>query len=234
MSNSTLTVIDTKDSPGRKAWVQQFNQYRGLNGATFKSAAQLIWNDWNTSDNVFFELLPNPEALLFSLLTYVPDRAAPPAVGASPMPIKWNDTPIYDSISNDWNNVHIWTCADWQTWHEELEIHYESTRIANGIWKSAWLHEDNECIALGILCPDTSWCRYDCDFVKYFASKDMEVGNLFSNAVCDLSNVVLNLTETAETASETAKKTSKFISNSLPWAAGLGIIYGGAKLYKAF
>lgn len=234
MNNLNLTIIEQKYDQGRKFWVQQFNQYRGLNNATLISAGQLIWNDWSTPDNVFFELLPNLESLLFSLLTYIPNRAASPVVSSAPVPIQWNDTPSYETVSNRWNNVYIWNCADWQAWHEALEVHFKSTTTANGIWKSAWLHGDNECIALGIICPDTSYCRYDCDFVQYFASKNMAIGNLFSNAVCDLSNVVLNLTETVETTSESVKKTSKFISDSLPWAAGLGIMYGGAKLYKAF
>lgn len=227
-----LTIIDSKDTPSRKVWLERFNQYRAVN--SFKDAAQLIWNDWNAEDNVFFKLLPNPESLVFSLLTFVPNRADLPNVSNNPTPIKWNDAPSYDTFYNLYNSIHAWNCADWQAWHEALEVHYQSTTTANGIWKSAWLHEDNYCFALGqFICPKTSNCRYDCDFVEYFASKDMNIGNLFSNVTCDLTNVILNLTESAENISEGVKETSETVSNLLPVAAFAIIGYGGIKLYKA-
>lgn len=230
MSDPILNIVDTRNSPGRNAWAKQFNLYRSNN--TFIDAAQLIWDDWNTQGNVFFELLPTPEALLFSLLTYVPDRVDIPIINNSPTPIKWNDTPIYDTLTNAYYGVYRWNCADWQAWHEALELHFESTTTANGIWKSAWLHEDNECIALGVLCPDTSYCRYDCDFVKYFASKGMTIGNIFSNTVCDLSSIVLNIVETVDNVTQGVNNTTKTVSNMLPWVAGAAVLYGGSKIYK--
>lgn len=228
MSDSILTTVDKVNTPGRKTWVQQFNQYRANH--PFIDAVRLIWDDWNTSDNIFFEVLPNPESLTFSLLTYIPDRAAAPVVSAAPVPIKWNDPPIYDTYSNAWNGIYTWNCADWRAWHVALETHFQSTKKANGIWESAWLHDDNYCILLGSYgCPQTSTCRGDCDFVKYFASKDMTIGNLFSNVVCDLSNVVLNLTETVVSASDGVKNTAKTISTLLPIVA---VGYGVSKIYK--
>lgn len=232
MSDPILTIIDSKDAPARKVWVQNFNQYRSNN--SFKDAAQLIWDDWNTQGNVFFELFPTPEALIFSLVTYVPQRVDLPLVSAAPTPIKWNDTPSYDTFYNLYHSIYVWNCADWQAWHEALEAYYQSTTTANGIWKSAWLHEDNYCFALGqFICPVTSNCRYDCDFVEYFASKGMEIGNLFSNTVCDLSNIILNLTESAQNVSQGVKDTTKTVSKLLPFAAVAVIGYGGTKLYKA-
>ena len=233
MSNPQSTT-NKEDAPKRKDWVLQFNQYRATN-TTFMGAAQSIWNDWNTAGNIFFELLPNPEALIFSLLTYVPDRAVSPVISATPaplLPIKWNDAPIYDTFSNAYDGIYAWNCANWQSWHEALEEHYQSTTTANGIWKSAWMHEDNECIVLGTLCPDTSYCRYDCDFVEYFASKNMTVGNLFSNIYCDLSSIVLNLVETIDNVSQGVNNTTKTVAAILPWAAGAGILYGASKIYK--
>jgi hypothetical protein len=233
MSDPILTVVDIKDTPDRKAWVQNFNQYRASN--SFIDAAQLIWNDWNTQGNVFLELLPTPEALLFSLLTYVPERVDLPIISAPPTPIKWDDTPIYDTFSNYWDGVYTWNCADWQAWHVALETHFGSTSTANGLWKSAWLHDDNYCIVLGSFgCPKTSNCRYNCDFVKYFASKDMEIGNVFSNGYCDLTSIVLNIIETVDNVTQGVNNTTKTVSNLLPWAAGAGILYGGVKIYKAF
>lgn len=234
MENQILTLMPSaKDAPRRKDWAKQFNDYRST--LSFAQAAQKIWNDWNTPGNIFLEVLPSPEALIFSLATYIPSRSDLPNISQGPIPIKWNDTPVYDTATNVYNGVYTWNCADWKAWHQALETHFQSTIKANGIWESAWLHDDNYCWLLGaFVCPKTSNCRYDCDFVKYFASKDMNIGNLFSNVTCDLSNIILNIVETVDNVSQGVNNTTKTVSTLLPWAAGLGIAVGAAKIYKAF
>lgn len=230
MSNLSIAP-DNRSIPGRKNWAIKFNSYRAQN--SFVQAVQLTWNDWNQASNPFLKMLPNPEALIFSLGTYIPNRADLPMISIAPVPIKWDDSPIYDTATNAWNNVYTWNCADWKSWHLALETHFGSTSTANGIWESAWMHDDNHCLFISqIFCPKTANCRYDCDFVKYLASKDIEIGNLFSNVTCDLSSVVKNVVETVNNVSQGVNNTTAVVSSAAPWVVGGLIAYGGSKIYK--
>lgn len=212
-----------------KSWTKQFYDY--WRATDIKQAARKIWDEWQDNSNIYFPLLPNPEALMFSLLAYTPPRGEGTTVANTPKVIQWDDAPIYDTISSNWYDLDIWNCADWQMYHQALEEHYKSTNKANLLWKSAWLHEDNYCFITGIaVCPNTSYCRYDCDFVEYLASKGMEVGQLVSNIYCDLSSVVLNVTEAAENATDGINQISKYA----PYVVGGTLLLaGGAKLLKS-
>lgn len=202
-------------------WVSLFNQYRA--STDLSTASLRIWDDWKSADNPYFDVLPNPEALIFRLLTHIPNRATDNSIATAPPThqlITWSDSPIYDTSANRLAGLNTWNCAQWQRWHQELDKKY-GTYDANGIWTAAWLHEDNWCYAyIMIDCPKTEICRYDCDFVRYLASKDIEVGNMFSNLLCDLSGVVLNITQTAEDTTKTVKTVTPLIVVGLTLAAG--------------
>ena len=212
-------------------WVQKFNTYRANN--TWQQAVDLIWKEFNVPGNLFGEILPTIDALIFNLITVTPGRAK--IAIELPRFISWNDAPIYDTSNNWWNNITPWTCADWKQYHQALETHFKSTQKANALWESAWGHPDNECLfAYSFGCPDTSYCRYDCDFVEYFASKQIEIGNTLSNTTCDLSNVVLdivntagNIVSTAENITEAAASTANTLGKIAPLAIGAGILYKG-------
>ncbi|WP_299368320.1 hypothetical protein [Winogradskyella sp.] len=194
--------------PVRKDWVKRFYQYRSQND--FVTSAQMIWTDWTAGDNPFFELLPNVDALIFSLATYVPDRNLNfPNLGNTnySQNMRWNSTPVYDTTYNWWNSIPPWTCADWKEWHRQLEMHFEDTYKANAIWEAAYESDDNKCLTIWLVssCPSGLHCRSDCDFVEYFASKDIQIGNFFTNTTCDITNIATNIVETVEQTSENAK-----------------------------
>ena len=230
MSNGNVSVLP-KDfgSLSIKDWVLDFNAYRSTNNPG--DAVQLIWNDWAVEENPFFNILPNAPALLFALLCFVPNKDDGSAIGNVPTGMAWDDPPLYDTNENALYNITPWNCADWKLWHMELEHHYGDTYKANAIWESAWQHEDNWCSYV-ISCPITEWCRYDCPFVKYLASKDIEIGNLMSNVYCDLSGIVLNIVRSVGNITEGIEKTSKVVSKILPWAAMGLIAWGGYKFLK--
>jgi len=223
-------MLPTKEITERtiRDWVVLFNQYKSTSGLSI--AATRIWDDWNTADNPYFDVLPNPEALIFRLLTYIPDRADNynNSIASAPNDhefITWSDAPIYDTPANRLAGKNTWHCIHWQRWHQELDKKY-GTYNANFLWQAAWNHEDNWCYAyVAINCPKTEICRYDCDFVRYLASKGMEVGNMFSNLVCDLSGIVLNITEAVEDTTKTVKTT-------VPLAIGGLTLMAGAKIYN--
>lgn len=214
-------------------WVRQFNHYQ--NNRIFAEAVQLIWDDWNNSSNPFFELLPNVDSLIFALVTHQANRATEPIneplqIAGPPQAVAWNDAPIYDTISNAWNGLIEWSCATWKHWHVALETHFKDTKKANAIWEVAWQHPDNAC-AWGV-CPDTQYCRYDCDFVEYFATKGIDIGNTVSKSLCDLSSVVLNIVSAADNLSEGIKDSTNTLKNIAPFATIGLVFWGGNQLYK--
>lgn len=207
-----------------KDWVLNFNTYRQTN--SLAESVDLIWNEWDMADNPYFSLLPNVESFIFSLLVFVPSRDDLSVISQVPAAIAWDDAPIYDTMTNAYYSVTSWNCADWKAWHQALEVNFGDTYEANAIWESAWENDDNYCSFLGVMiCPDTDWCRYDCSFVEYLASKDIDIGNLLSNTTCDLSAIVLNIVKTVKNVSEGVKTISSFI----PWAGAAAIIWGGYK-----
>jgi hypothetical protein len=206
-------------------WTRLFNQYK--KSFSFENSIQKMWTDWNVRSNPYLKLLPNIDSLIFAISTFKPNRATGAAIANTVETITWSDAPVYDTLSNSWNNITPWNCATWRYWHEALEKHYNSTKKANAIWEVAWSHPDNECYVTGILlCPGTSHCRYDCSFVEYFASKEIEIGNILSNTTCDLSNVISNIVEAAESTTNTVKTVAPLVTTGL-------IIYGGNRIYQA-
>lgn len=209
-----IVIIQEFADLKRKDWVAHFNSLRENN--SFNDAARQVWYDFNVEGNPYLRIFKNPEALLFSILTYIPNRAEGERIGTPPgTTIAWNSQPIYDTFSNYWNNIDGWTCRDWQNWHIALEAHYGDTYLANAVWESAWNHTDNQCyLASVLLCPQTAHCRYDCDFVEYIASKDMPIGNILSNTYCSVTNIALNIIRTVENVSDAtviATDTAKYI-----------------------
>lgn len=214
----------------RKDWVVYFNSLRENN--SFSDAARQVWTEFNVVGNPYLRLFKSPEALLFSILTYIPNRAdeGGERIAAPGNSISWNSQPIYDTFANYWNNIDGWNCRDWENWHRALEVYYGDTYLANAVWESAWWHADNQCyLASVLLCPQTDDCRYDCTFVEYIASKDMPIGNIFSNTYCSVTNIALNIVRVVENISDAAviaTDTAKYI---FPVVA-VGLI--GVGLYK--
>jgi hypothetical protein len=180
-----------------KDWYAYIN-FLSASGMDKVAAIDFAWNQFNIPTNPILEYIPNK--LAFIVRVGQGERIEPmykvEVAGISGFVINWDSQPIYDTFDNSWSGVEAWSCQDWITWHTKLEQHYNNTQLANQAWLSAWQASDNQCWFLGqIGCPDTSYCRYDCEnFVEYLASKGIDIGNLISNVSCDLSNVVLNLT----------------------------------------
>ncbi len=211
----------------RKDWATHFNSLRETN--SLRDAAMTLWDEFNVEGNPYLLVLTSPEALLFSILTYIPNRAEGERIGSPPGTlIEWDSAPVYDTVSNYWNNIDGWNCTDWKNWHIKLEQHYGDTYTANAVWESAWLHEDNHCLVAAVLfCPQTDHCRYDCDFVEYLASKDIGIGNLVSNVYCDLTNIVLNIVRTAVNVTQTAVTISETTKQAVPLVA-IALLGAGA------
>jgi len=199
------------------------------------TVAQNLFDYWNVEQNPYRMLFNSPPALLAGLIVNTPISAAaapvsapalptigqPPTTGSGNFTITWDSVPVYDSLYNDWYNIDVWTCADWQLWHYRLEQRYESTFVANQIWLDAWNNESNSCWFLGAIgCPDSSYCRIDCDFVEYLASKGLDIGNIISNTTCAVYNITMNIVGTVEDISTGLSNTGKIAQFLIPVALG--------------
>lgn len=181
------------------------------NGGDILLAIKTVYDFWNQPDNPMRLNIESADAMLFRIAQA--SQTINQTAGIGSAQVEWNSTPVYDTFDNWWNGVpDIWTCADWKVWHQKLEQHFNNTYQANQVWEQAWSAPDNQCWVLGAFgCPDTSYCRYECDFVEYLASKEVNIGNLFSNTVCDLSQVVSNITGSVVNVSSGLKTASYFI-----------------------
>jgi len=237
-------LVDQQDKERlnyRRLWAIAWHDLLYKYGAS--DALQMLWDAWNTKENVFFSLFPSKEALLMIVATYIPNRGEDLLEDkevieiGQPTIIRWDSTPIYEdlycifSCSNDY-----WTCADWEAWHKALDAKF-GTYKANDIWLAAWQAPENQCLLLASMgCPDTDFCRVNCDFVEYFYSKGITIGNVLSNVYCDLSNVVMDITQVtsnvtgaAGNLSDGIQQTSSVLGNLLPLGA---LIVGGYFVYN--
>lgn len=226
---SDIVLIVELAEQKRANWAERFNYLRE-NNATLPEAAAQLWDEFNVEGNPYLYILPSPQALFFSLLTYIPNRTEVTRIASGPTPITWNSTPIYETLSNWWNSVPVWTCTEWENWHRALEQHYGDTYAANSVWEQAWNHPDNQCNWLG--CPQTSLCAFDCSFVEYLASKDIDVSNLLSSTTCALTNIVLNIVQTAENVTETVVTVSNATKKVFPFVMAALIAAGAYKIYQ--
>jgi hypothetical protein len=71
------------------------------------------------------------------------------------------------------------------------------------------------------------WCKYDCEWVKYFASEGLKTGNVFSESYCAGTAVVSAVEHTAETADNLTGSVSKLTSSKV---LSLGLIAGAGYL----
>lgn len=168
-----------------------------------KQALMSAYNAWKSPDNPLQEYAPTLEAFALLLQRKADTRRQVAGIGYL---INWDSTPLYDSFNAFVYNLPTWSCEDWIQWHKKLEEHYNNTYTANDVWLQAWNSPEHnpDCWTFG--CPDTSYCRYDCDnFVKYLASKDINVSTVISNITCNLQDVVLNVVEGVRGASVAAK-----------------------------
>lgn len=224
-----IVIIQELAALKRKNWVDRFNiltrEYGNISDAAFN-----VWNEFNVEGNPYLYVLPSPQALFFSLLTFIPNRAEGIEIASGPTPITWDSTPIYETLSNWWNAAPVWTCAEWENWHRALESYYNDTYSANSVWEQAWNHPDNQCTWTG--CPQTSLCAFDCDFVEYLASKDIDVSNLLSSTTCSLTNIVLNIVQTAQNVTETVVTVSETTKKVFPFLIAAAIAAGTYKIYQ--
>lgn len=191
-----------------------------------KNAIIEAYKHWKNKENRFSSIFPTIESFMIGLATIEGKKKQISGL------VNWDSQPVYDTEWNWWYGIEAWSCTDWKNWHIELESHYNSTAKANQVWEAAWDSPQNKCNFLGIMfCPDTDYCRYDCDWVKYFASKGVtNLNSLMSGVYCDLSNVVLNITGAASDVSQGVANTS----NLLKWAIPVGAIAGGYFVYKKY
>ena len=226
---TTETAVSGVKEDTRELSKDQYNSFRRNDwrailqmkldaGRELSSATQELFELWNNNNNQYKNYFQSPIALLLGIIVLDTNTAR---IGLSPV-ISWNSTPVYDTFSNYWNGVVGWSCAEWRIWHQKMEAYYEDTYDANEVWETAWNHPDNNCMVLGqVGCPDTAYCRYDCDFVRYIKSKGISLGNVFSNTTCTLSDVVLDIVESVEDVGEGIRTTAKIATFAIPIAAGV-------------
>lgn len=196
----------------RVEWRQLLQQKLDA-GKSLSVAAQELWELWYNPNNPYRNYAISPPALFLMIIT------KPQRVEAVGRVLNWNSSPVYPTWTNWWNGEQAWTCSEWKVWHQKLEEHYKSTYKANQIWEPAFDHPDNNPnLNLGFATGKAA-CMLDCDFAEYMASKDINIHDLLSQTVCDLSNVVLNIIDTAESVSSGVKNTGKILQWGIPLAA---------------
>ncbi|MGH1338299.1 MAG: hypothetical protein ACRBFS_19400 [Aureispira sp.] len=235
MNQTTIKLDPPPKSKPLGYWVGKFNTYNAA--ATNKDqrlrAIAKLWEDWLSEEHKFKDAVNNAFSLFFYVTNYVPDRNIPEAATLGQPGtriIHWNDSPIYDTVSNYWAGLIDWTCIDWVNYHKALKAHYNDQDKANMIWETNWHDPDNACGL--VICPDTAYCRYNCGFVKYFASQGIDIGNVLSNAKCDLSNVVTNVTSTVSNVTGAIKTTSSVFSTIIPVASVGYFLWWGYDKFK--
>lgn len=213
-------------------WVRRFHNYsaQATNKQERMQAMADLWQDWTAQEHKFRYSIGNAIELFLAVNNYRPDRT--PSNGSAiasngTQLVRWNDSPIYDTWTSYRAGLTPWTCIDWVNYHKALKNHHGDQAKANMIWETDWADPDNEC---GILiCPDTSYCRYNCNFVEYFASQGIRIGNIVSNAACDISDVVANTTGAIKDVSDGIKATSSIFALAIPAVA---VIWVGSKIYN--
>lgn len=221
-------------------WVKLFHSYNqnATNKKERLKAITNLWNEWEKQDHKYKHSVNNPIALFFTVTNYVPNRVDNKGANIGQPGtriIKWNDAPIYDTWANYRAGLVPWTCIDWVSYHKALKTHYRDLPKANNIWKTEWADRDNSCFILGsFICPDTSKCRYNCNFVEYFASQGIKIGNVLSNSVCNISNVVTDLTASASNITSGIRTTTNVVGAVAPFAIGTFLfLWGNNKFKKA-
>jgi len=211
-------------------------------GKSVAIATQEIWELWDNPGNPLRLVFNSPTSLLLNII--VQPTTSCVSIGAI---IEWNSIPVYPTMSNYWNGIDAWSCAEWKVWHQKLEQHYGGTYQANQVWELAWGNSDNWDLgtslvaagagggallggigaviggALGLFVAQYIDCRYDCTFVGFLYSKNIEIGNLLSNTSCNLQNVAKNILGAAQGASKAIK--------ILAPVAVLGAAYWAYKTY---
>lgn len=205
-----------RDSWLRADWAAYFNtqiEARGLNDALEK-----CWTEWNNPRNPKRKFLATGQHFLLSLGTY---KQPIDKVGAG-FNVQWNSTPVYHNCySVLWSGDPYWSCADWKTWHQKLEEHYNSTRKANQIWESAWT-DSSQWGYGGYLCSPLG-CGGDCNFIQYFASKGLNVAYYFASTTCSLSNLAYNIVEAGNDAADSVSS----LAQNAKWMIPLGLVGWG-------
>jgi hypothetical protein len=221
-----------------KEWLG-FVQNLKSQGASSSDAIKIAFSMWTNPKNEKYFLFPTLSAFLIGIAQMEKNNlsrmfsADVEGINGVGNLITWNSIPLYDTWSNSWYGGYVpWTCADWKFWHQKLEQHYNSTQKANQLWEQAWGHSDNQCWAFGSVgCPDTSYCRTDCDWIEYFASKGVSnLQSLMLGTYCDVSNVALNITGTLSNISDGIANTSK----AAKWAMPVLVGAAGYYLYKKY
>lgn len=207
-------VSDARNVPARAIWASAFQLAMNNSRNNLSEAIDLTWQYWNDERNKYLRLFPTKTAMFMNIASYIPNRALDRgSINALPE-IKWDSAPLYDSLYNDWYNIPVWNCYDWQYWHMKLEEHFKDTATANQVWLRAWNADENQCYITGVLaCPDTDSCRWDCGFVEYLYSKDIPVGNIMSNSYCDLSAIVKNIVKAGTNITQAASEITQGAAN---------------------
>lgn len=195
------------------------------------AAMHRVWEQWYKEENKLRNFFPKAISLVFNLATYTPKA---PQVGTG-FNIAWNSSPEYHpGMWGYWtgDDAPFWDCQDWITWHQKLVEHYQDSQAANDVWLQAWRDERNWTVENSWLYWATSWVGLpppvaycptssNCWFIEYLYSQGMDVGTVFGNVTCNLSNVVQNISGSVQSLSEGVKTTATIISYALPIGVGV-------------
>ena len=135
----------------------------------------------------------------------------------------WNTAPDYD----EWGNDTWWSCAEWIQWHWQLKKHF-GQQTANDIWNYAFAQSGN-------LSGNLNCRTFNSDFRKYVLANKLDP---FANAGV-FAPVLQGVGTSQDVVSSALKGVSSFVSdnkikNVLNIALIVGVVFGGAYLYKIY
>lgn len=129
---------------------------------------------------------------------------------SSPLPSSYADLPP---------DIDDWSCDQWK-------IYYTRNKAAYGQAKAISIVSTDSANTSSIT-SNSQFCKYDCDFVNFFAKEGLVTGNIFSKAYCTVDAVATAVENTADTASNVTGSLKSFTSSklfSIGLIAGLGYL----------
>lgn len=134
--------------------------------------------------------------------------------------ISWNSEPDYDG----WGPDTYWGCEEWRAYHVALKDKYGKEK-ANQIWVTAW---DKQ----GAFDGPKNSCRYNTSFVDYLLKQGIDIRSFTSAIFTNVASSLVNVTETADNATDSLSTFGKQLKWLLPTAAVGLIVIGGIVIYN--
>lgn len=118
-----------------------------------------------------------------------------------------------------------WGCTEWQQWHQANVVKYGKDQA-----NQKFITQFN---ALSRWNQEYSFCKYNCDWVRYFAGYGIDVSDVASRLVCSGISVVDSAGNIVTNGAQGLETTSSLIKYLLPVAViGAGVWLGYEYLYK--